>query len=317
MFAVNYAVGSKIEGELMPYNLSENYLEFERREQTTASTTEVIDFTNFDQLIVIAEVDDSNSAGILDLQMKFYNEVTKATAPNVYRYFSEKDYSSQAKVGIVMNTCDFFDVESVKNSKNDYRLDEVINCFQSDIWDSESINLLQNLYSINFNEVMKIFVDSPDVQDVHKIESALLNHGFINVERNYTIPLVSTLLASLFGSKNEQFLVSASISILITYIFMAFLFFSKYKKYVQVSRIVGGNFKVMMKSTLMITVIMSLLLSILASIVLIYFYFIGVNHLSLVNFVKLQVFMLLCNLLLVLLSLVFKYKQAENLIGRS
>lgn len=78
----------------------------------------------------------------------------------------------------------------------------------------------------------------------------------------------------------------------------------------------GGEFKIMMKSTLMITGIISLILSSLMCLIILYFEFIGVNYLSLMNFLKIQVFMLLCNLFLVAVNLYINYKHAEYLTRR-
>lgn len=316
IFAINYSIGEKIFEELIPYNLSENYIEFVRNEPKTVQAKEIIEFTNYDNLVVIAELGDSRSVGLLDLQMKFYNQATKATAPSVYRYFSKKDYTSHAKVGILINSCDFLNVDSVKSERNTYQLDEVINCFQTDVWDYGSINMVQNIYSVDFNEVTRVFVDSTDIKEVRTIKEKLLSHGFVSVDKNNNIPVLNTLIDSVFGSKHEQFLVTASISVFMIYVFMSFLFSQKYKKYVRVSRIVGGKFKTMMKSTLMITGIISLILSSLMCFIILYFEFIGVNYLSLMNFLKIQVFMLLCNLFLTAINLYMIFKHAEYLTRR-
>lgn len=316
LFAINYSIGSKISEELIPYNLSENYIELARNEQTIEQTKEIIDFNKYDNLVVIAELGDSRSVGLLDLQMKFYNQATKATAPSVYRYFSKKDYMSHAKVGILINSCDPLDIDSVKSSKTNYQLDEVINCFRTDVWDYGLINMAQNIYSVDFNEVTRVFVDSPDIQEVKTIEKKLLNHGFVSVDKNYNIPIFNTIMDSVSRSKHEQFLVTASISVFIIYLFMSFVFSKKYIKHIQVSRIVGGEFKIMVKLTLVTTGIISLIISGLVCLIILYFEFIGVNHLSLVNFLKIQVFMLLCNLILASVNLYISYKHTENLTRR-
>lgn len=316
LFATNYSIGAK--KELNPYNLSENYIELAKNSQTTAQIKEIIDFANYDNLIVIAELGDSRSVGLLDLQMKFYNEATKATAPSVYRYFSKNDYMSHAKVGILINSCDFFNVDSVKSSKTNYKIDDVINCFHTDVWDYGLINMVQNIYSLDFNEVTKVFVDSPDIQEVKKIEKKLLNHGFVSIDNSNenNIPVMNAIIDSIFGSRHEQILVIASISVFIVYVFMSFLFAQRYKKHVRVSRIVGGEFKIMMKSTLMTTGLISLILSGLVYLIILYFEFIGNNHLSLVNFLKIQLFILLCNLILAAVNLYINYKHAEYLTRR-
>ncbi|MCM3741606.1 hypothetical protein M3210_15235 [Oceanobacillus luteolus] len=317
LFAVNYAMGNIINGDLKPYNLSENFVEFNRSQQSSAQANEIINFNEYDNLIVIAEVGESGTVGLLDLQMKYYKEATKATAPTVYRYFSELDYLNQTKVGIIVNNCDFMNVEEVKASNIEYQLDEVINCIETEVWEYGSIYKVQNIYSVDFTEVTRVFVDSTELQEISSISNKLLEHGFINIDKNYNIPILKTVLDAFSGRKHEQFLVSASVSVLAIFIFMAFIFFQKYKKHVKVSRIVGGNFKTMMKFTLISVGMISLMLSCIAYLVLLYFEGIGSNYLSLMNFFKIQGVMLLCNSILAIVNLSIIYKNAENLTRRS
>lgn len=72
LFAVNYAVGYIVNNEFMPYGLSENYLELTRSEQSPDQVREIIDIDDYKNLIVIAELDDSDSVGLLDQQPLHY-----------------------------------------------------------------------------------------------------------------------------------------------------------------------------------------------------------------------------------------------------
>lgn len=317
LFVLNYAISNTIHEDLLPYNLSENYIELVNKEQISAQVQEIIDFHDYDHLIVIAEMRDSRTVGLLDLQMKYYKEASKVTVPNINRYFSEKDYSSGAQVGILVNTGDIFDLEGAKASKTTYELDEVINSLYSDLWDYGSVNLLQNLYSVDFNEVTRVFVDSTDFREINRIKNELLNHGFKIVEKERDIPLLPVLLTSMSRGKNQRFLVVANISVFVMYIYMSFVFFLNYKKYIRVSRIVGGDFIMMIKSVLLTTGVISLIVSGIAYLLTFYFEYLGVNNISLINFLKVQGFMLLCNLMLTQVNFTINYKLTDNLARRS
>ncbi|MBM7541114.1 hypothetical protein [Amphibacillus cookii] len=317
LFTANYAVASIINEELVPYELSQNYVKLTRIKKTTAQAQDIIDFNDYDQLIIIAEINDSHVVGLLDLQMKFYNQSTKAIAPHMYRYFSEDDYTSGAPVGFVVNSCDFVDVEAVKTSKTTYQLDEVINCLYSEVWDEHAINMVQNMYSIDFTKVTRVFIDSTDSQEVTMAKRKLIDHGFASVDKDYNLSVVNIFLDSLSRGKHEQFLTVASLSVFILYVSMAFLFFHRYTKYIRVSRMVGGNFKRMLLFTSTVTAVISLILSNIAYLVLFYFKFIDVYYINFEIFLKIQLFMLLCNLILATVNLSLYYKRTENLARRS
>lgn len=313
VFAINYSLGEKKFEELIPYNLSENYLEFNNSEQKNVQAKEIINFNNFKNLVVIAKIGDLNTVGILDLPMRFYIQATKEIVPSSYRYFSKDDYISQKKVGIVINNCDSSNIDSVKSSKSKYQLDEVINCFKSDVWDYNSINLIQNIYSVDFSATSKVFVDSTDMSEVNTIKNILLTNGFVLVTKNENIPIFNALLDSIQGGKYEQFIVTACISVLIVYILMSFIFSQKYEKYIRISRVVGGEFKLMLKSIIVKTTIVSLILSCLACLIIFHFEDLNTNHLSPLNMLKIQVFMLFCNITLATVNLYINYKRSENL----
>lgn len=316
LFALNYSTGQRIYEEVIPYNLSQNYIELKRSEQSVKQPKELIDFTKYGHLIVIAELVDSRSVGLLDLQMKYYSEASKVTAPSVYRYFSEDDYRNHSKVGILINDCDFFDIDSVKSSKNTYRLDEVINCFQTDVWDYGKITMIQNIYSVDSNEIARVFIDSSDIEEIRMIKKELLNDGFTSVGRNDNIPILGTVIDSIFGDKHERFMMIASVSVFLIYIFMSFLFSGKYMKFIRISKVVGGDFKMMLGLIIKITVVISLVISCLATLMILYFDFLSTNYLSIMVFLKIQLFMFLCNLIVVVVSFYMNHKRIKNLTGR-
>ncbi len=301
----------------MPYELSQNYVELTRIKKTDTQAQDIIDFNDYDQLVVIAEINDSHVVGLLDLQMKFYNQSTKAIAPHIYRYFSKEDYMSGAAIGFAVNTCDFVDVEAVKAMNSSYELDEVINCLYSEVWDEGTIDMVQNIYSIDFTKVARVFIDSPDSEEVIMAKSKLTDHGFASVNKDYKLSAVNIFLDSLSRGKHEQFLTVASLSVFALYVSMSVLFFHRYTKYIRVSRIVGGNFKRMLIFTFTVTAAISLILSCLAYLVLFYFKFINAYYMTFDIFLKIQVFMLLCNLILTTLNLSLYYKRTRNLTRRS
>lgn len=317
LFATNYAVGYLINNEFMPYDLSENYLELTRNQQSTTQAKEIIDINDYEALIVIAEVDDTASIGLLDLQSKYYIQSTKVTFPTYYRYFSKYDYHSGAQVGVVVNHCDFFDVEAVKGSNVTYQLDDVLNCLEAPVWADHSIHLLQNIYAIDFSKVTRVFVDSTDIKEVNLVQGKLEQYGFTSVDRDHNVSVFGAIVYSLQGGRYQQFLITAGISAFSLYILMFFVYFRKHKSYIRISKIVGGTLKSMLATTLVITSVIGLILSSLVYLILYYFKYTGTNYMSFSIFWRVQIFLLICNLILVTVNLVLHNKYTQNLTRRS
>lgn len=316
LFAVNYALGYIMNGEYMPYGLSRNHLELVRDDQSIEQLKDIIEIDNYDNLIMIAEVEDSNYIGLLDLQNKYYTQSTKAIYPIAYRYFSKDDYISGARVGVLVNHCDFFDVESVKSGNVAYQLDEVLNCLESPNLMAYPINSLQNIFSIDFSEVSRVFVDSTDIEEINTVKFKLKEHGFISADKDHNISIFGAILYSLQGGRYQQFLITAGISVFILYNLMLFIHFWTHKSYIRISRIVGGTLKSMLPSTLILTGVLSLLLSSLSYLIIVYFKYFGTNYISFVSFGKVSIFLLLSNLFFVTINLILHNKSTQNLMGR-
>lgn len=310
---MNYSVGQKIYANKIPYNLTNQYMEFDNKQHKAVRAKDVIDYTQYKNLIVIAELRQSQTAGLLDLPMSYYSKATKLTAPREYRYFSKDDYRQQKKVGIGINSCDSSNIASVKSSKERYQLDEVINCFHTDVWDYGGINVIQNIYSIDFQEVTKLFVDSTERTELKVVKAKLQAAGFDLITKNNKISLFQAMKDSIIGRKQEQFLVSANITVLLLYIVMSFFYSHKYDRILQISRIVGGETKQMLPVVILPTIIISIIILCCAYLLIFYFEYINANYLSLLNFIKIQLFMLVCNVLIVTANLFINFKNAENL----
>lgn len=314
IFVFNYTVGTKIASQGQPYNLSSSYALLTSDYNQYSNFSELVDFRDYENLIVISIIENTGTVGLLDLPMAYYRQTSKVIAPNVYRYFSQKDYLNRNNVGIVVGICDMFEIDAVKSSKTLYGLDEVLNCFQTDVWGYESVRLIRNIYAIDFQGVSSVYVDSVDLKEIDHVVKTLTDAGFRVLEKENNISVSVAFFESLFGRKIQQFTAFLGISVYAMYLFVVNIFVRKYNNTLRVHRMVGARYRNILGSVVIQTIITSLCITGVVSFVIVYFRFMGINSLTWWHFYKVQIFMLVTNILIFVGSVYINLAKNKNLL---
>lgn len=318
ILSVNYSLGSTITSIPRPYNLSANFVQLESSEPIKANYfNEILQSgKSSESLVFIVKTKDISNVGVYDPSMVLYQQSSKIVVPSIYRYFSDIDYSNGTSVGILVNSCDFIEVDKVKNSYKDYQVDEIINCMHVYNFDGTSVQFMQNLFSIDESAISTIFIDGRNVREIQNITEKLSEYGFEEVIAvNKNISILKSVSNSLFGSRYQQFMITSGIVMMLLFYYMLGLSFTKHKKNITVSQIVGATYPALLKKTLQGTFGISLFFGFLSYFMVIYLQLNKISFISLENYIKLELTLILTNCIICLTLSSLYYLRTKELKG--
>lgn len=241
IYGLNYII-SNIRSNT-PYGLSENFLHFNK---TINNNQYDIDFlNNNNDIVAIAQTNDSRIIGIYDPEMKYYINATKFTIPRKFRYFSSQDYMSKSNVAVVLDSIDQiiengFNNDDYSNLTEEYNMD-VINIFDyNSMIARNDIKVIKNLFSFDLGQIKEIYIDSENTVSLNNIKKELESRGFEEKKQSMDNNLIKIILEYSFEKKYTQFVLLSSFSTWLTSIITCLIYAQKDKKFIYISRIFGG-----------------------------------------------------------------------------
>lgn len=303
--ASNYILGNDY--EKVPMGLEKTYKVLEA-DNNTKKYKESFDFLYaYNDIVVIAESFDKKTLGLYDPQMKYYLNSSKFDNSKQYRYFSYEDYKSSKRVAIVVDDIMKMvnerkvipDYSTIKKSFNT----EIINIFDKRSYiASQGAEIIFNLFSIDYGDIEKIYIDSDNKQVTNKVCNRLEKLGYKDQTSKYNSIFIS-LINSLHARRYVKIIFNSFILSLIL-LFLTFLsYLKKYKKFIYISKICGAsNIEIILKicckiySWVFTCIILSSFLSSF------YLNLIGENVIKIFNIFEIQILILLIIILSIFTS---------------
>lgn len=290
IFVTNYLISYSYH-ETNPFDMSDNYLELRRNsnELSKFNFEDIIDIDKNDTIKIIATTNDSKELGLYDPSMYYYLDSAKMIALQELRYFSYEDYLQKNNVGIKINDSN--------NEENSFEVDQIINSFDRSVF-PENYKIIKNLFVIDGAEVTSIFIDTDDFTKLNNIVSKLKVYNFYEVDNKNEVSILDIYKSAFNSTIYSKYVLFSGIVILLLYMVIFSISAKKYQMKFNISQMVGANNTLVYFKGLIIVILASLLLILLASWSLIYLIFILKSNISLINYIKISLFLTTINILL-------------------
>lgn len=237
LMGFNYLLGATSHDN--KYNMPKNYLEFEKINQANFNLAEL----KGKEINVIAETDNEEIIGLYDSEYKYYIETSKILSAYELRYFSNDDYIQNKNVSIYIGSIrDLMQKSEIDFTPLENRFNtEIINYFDYDasIYENDII-LVKNLFSIDSNEITKLYVFSEN-GDIDSSTINLLKSNFKLIKKSNLKMLKDAFNIFLFGRLYEKIISTSLISILLIVCFSISIFFNSKKKDILINKMFGAN----------------------------------------------------------------------------
>lgn len=309
LMGFNYLLGSASYDN--KYNMPKNYLEFEKVNQANFNLDEL----KGKEINVIAETSDDGIIGLYDPEYKYYIETSKILSADEFRYFSNDDYLQNKNVSIYIGSVrdlmqqSEIDLTSLENRFNT----EIINYFDYDasIYENDII-LVKNLFSIDSNEITKLYVFSEN-GDIDSSTINLLKSNFKLIKKSNLKMLKDAFNIFLFGRLYEKIISTSLISILLIVFFSISIFFNSKKKDILINKMFGAN----SLSFIVIFIrrnILFLLITFIASDIVIstYLTYIKNKTFTLFNILTLNVILFILILLITIIKIIIMFNSIRE-----
>lgn len=293
------------------YNMPKNYLEFEKVNQSNFNLDEL----KGKEINVIAETDNEEIIGLYDFEYKYYIETSKILNADEFRYFSNDDYIQNKNVSIYIGSIrDFMQKSEIDFTPLENRFNtEIINCFDYDasIYENHA-TLVKNLFSIDSNEITKLYVFSEN-GDIDSSTINLLKSNFKLIKKSNLKMLKDAFNIFLFGRLYEKIISTSLISILLIVFFSILIFFNSKKKDILINKIFGANSLSFIVNFIRKNVLF-LLITLIASDIVIstYLTYIENKAFTLFNILTLNVILLILILLITIIKIIIMFNSIHE-----
>lgn len=281
--------------EYLPYGVGNDAICMEAPTKAVLKNSNLNLLTDFKNLTVVAETDNSKVVGVYDSQFKYYLNSTKYELRNKFRYFSMEDYKQSNNVCVIFDEINQEHIPILPKSKQ-YILDGInvelkpINCLSFTYWNKYGkIDTFASIFAIPSTSIKIMYLDSPRVDNIIKIKSTLEKQGF--VEKKLQHPnrtLYQIYKDSVDGRKYNIFIQTLLLSSIVTYIILLVVICKNNRPLIEISDVVGADFRKLLSVNyvyLTITILVAYVL--VASPVYAYMRFNRYNKLSYFNLIEL------------------------------
>ncbi|MDO5017853.1 MAG: hypothetical protein Q4E02_00995 [Lagierella massiliensis] len=272
----------------------------------------------YDYISVVGETKTPEIIGLYDPTMHYYNLATIITSPDVFRYFSKDDYKNNTNVGILKKP-----IEPIVNrgisSKTLDNLEqkfnsEIINIFDpsSYIFDKSDAEFVKNLFSIKSENISRLYIEKIEDGDFDFVINNLLNSGWkIEEMPPGELTLKDLILSYRDLGKNGRFIYQLQVVLIILFLYLVFIDFSKNKNFILLSVTFGGRLKSILYEVLPKIFLSLLLVSFLSTaIITLYLNYIKMNLLNLDLIIKSSCFLIFAVLIVVTSMVVSMYYKS-------
>lgn len=281
--------------ENLPYGVGNDAICMESPSKVILKNSNLNLLTDFKDLTVVAETDNSKVIGVYDPQFKFYLNSSKYEVRNEFRYFSMEDYKRSNNVCVIFDEINQERIPILPKSKQ-YVLDGInvelkpINCLSFTYWNKYGkIETFANIFTIPSTSIKIMYLDSPNIDNIIKIKCKLEKQGFI--EKKVQHPnrtLYQIYKDSVDGRKYNIFIQTLLLWTIATYIILLIVICKNNSKLIEISDVVGADFRKLLSVNyvyLTITILVAYVL--VASPVYAYMRFNRYNKLSHFNLIEL------------------------------
>ncbi|MFV0479885.1 MAG: hypothetical protein ACK5LZ_04880 [Anaerorhabdus sp.] len=301
VFSINYFFGDLVFEERTPFELSENYVEFYRVENTDIDWLNLINVEEYKKVTIFSITQDPRVIGVFDLRLWYYNRSSKITGINQYRYFSEEDYKNRNNVAIGINFCDFargMTQDEINNTKAVFKVDDVIHCLYVYNMPQETM-IFKNLYAIQGKDISRVYVDSYDLNQLNQLEVILNNAGFKKMNKKYTAPLIiEGIISAMNGRPYQKHILQTFLATLLIYCVTVFISRAAYLSEFRIHQVLGATPLKIYLQTIMKIIVGTVLGSFLMALTIPYLdLVVKANYIDLITFLKIQSFFLILNTL--------------------
>lgn len=279
----------------LPYGVGNDAICMEAPTKAVLKNSNLNLLTDFKDLTVVAETDNSKVVGVYDSKFKYYLNSSKYEVRNKFRYFSMEDYKQSNNVCVIFDEINQERIPILPKSKQ-YVLDGInvelkpINCLSLTHWNKYGkIETFANIFAIPSTSIKIIYLDSPRVDNIIKIKSKLEKQGFIEKKLQHpNRTLYQIYKDSVDGRKYNIFIQTILFCSIVTYIFLLVVICKNNRNLIEISDIVGADFiKLLSVNYIYLTIAILIVYILVASPVYAYMRVNNYNKLSHFNLIEL------------------------------
>lgn len=279
----------------LPYGVGNDAICMEAPTKAVLKNSNLNLLTDFKDLTVVAETDNSKVVGVYDSKFKYYLNSSKYEVRNKFRYFSMEDYKQSNNVCVIFDEINQERIPILPKSKQ-YVLDGInvelkpINCLSLTHWNKYGkIETFANIFAIPSTSIKIIYLDSPRVDNIIKIKSKLEKQGFIEKKLQHpNRTLYQIYKDSVDGRKYNIFIQTILFCSIVTYIFLLVVICKNNRNLIEISDIVGADFiKLLSVNYIYLTITILIVYILVASPVYAYMRVNNYNKLSYFNLIEL------------------------------
>ncbi|MGY3776029.1 hypothetical protein [Helcococcus sueciensis] len=310
LMGFNYLIGNSFYNN--KYNMPKDYLEFEKVNDSDFNLDEL---KNYKDINIIAETNDETIIGLYNPDNNYYINSSKILNADIFRYFSNDDYIQNKNVSIYIGSIrDLMQKSEIDFTPLENRFNtEIINYFDYDasIYENDII-LVKNLFSIDSNEITKLYVFSEN-GDIDSSTINLLKSNFKLIKKSNLKMLKDAFNIFLFGRLYEKIISTSLISILLILFFSIIIFSNSKKKDVYINKIYGADSLSFLINFIRINVFYLFIIFIASDlVVLLYLTFIATNYLVLSNMIFLNIILLILIFLITAIKTIIMFKAVDE-----
>lgn len=279
----------------LPYGVENDAICMEAPTKAVLKNSNLNLLTDFKDLTVVAETDNSKVVGVYDSKFKYYLNSSKYEVRNEFRYFSMEDYKQSNNVCVIFDEINQERIPILPKSKQ-YVLDGInvelkpINCLSLTHWNKYGkIETFANIFAIPSTSIKIIYLDSPNIDNIIKIKSKLEKQGFIEKKLQHpNRTLYQIYKDSVDGRKYNIFIQTILFCSIVTYIILLVVICKNNRNLIEISDIVGADFiKLLSVNYVYLTITILIVYILVASPVYAYMRFNHYNKLSYFNLIEL------------------------------
>ena len=279
----------------LPYGVGNDAICMEAPTKAVLKNSNLNLLTDFKDLTVVAETDNSKVVGVYDSKFKYYLNSSKYEVRNEFRYFSMEDYKQSNNVCVIFDEINQERIPILPKSKQ-YVLDGInvelkpINCLSLTHWNKYGkIETFANIFAIPPTSIKIIYLDSPNIDNIIKIKSKLEKQGFIEKKLQHpNRTLYQIYKDSVDGRKYNIFIQTILFCSIVTYIILLVVICKNNRPLIEISDIVGADFiKLLSVNYVYLTITILIVYILVASPVYTYMRFNHYNKLSYFNLIEL------------------------------
>lgn len=279
----------------LPYGVGNDAICMEAPTKAVLKNSNLNLLTDFKDLTVVAETDNSKVVGVYDSKFKYYLNSSKYEVRNKFRYFSMEDYKQSNNVCVIFDEINQERIPILPKSKQ-YVLDGInvelkpINCLSLTHWNKYGkIETFANIFAIPSTSIKIIYLDSPRADNIIKIKSKLEKQGFIEKKLQHpNRTLYQIYKDSVDGRKYNIFIQTILFCSIVTYIFLLVVICKNNRNLIEISDIVGADFiKLLSVNYIYLTITILIVYILVASPVYAYMRVNNYNKLSYFNLIEL------------------------------